>query len=176
MKTLFIGSVLSMISPSMIYIDLNTSTNLRNWVVVDDVVMGGKSNGDFYINDDGTGIFEGSVSLENNGGFSSIRHRFYTPSVDEYSKFKIRVKGDGKRYQFRVKSRSRDYQSYISYFETTNKWQTIEIPFEEMSASFRGMKLRMPNYPGEKMEEIAFLIGNNKAEQFRLEIDWIKLE
>ena len=39
-----------------------------------------------------------------------------------------------------------------------------------MYPSWRGMKLDMPNYPGESMEEIAFLIANYKAEQFRLEI------
>lgn len=37
--------------------------------------MGGKSSGDFYINESGNGVFEGFVSLANNGGFSSVRYR-----------------------------------------------------------------------------------------------------
>jgi NADH dehydrogenase [ubiquinone] 1 alpha subcomplex assembly factor 1 len=34
----------------------------------------------------------------------------------------------------------------------------------------------MENYPGEQMEMIAFLIGNKKAEPFKLEIDSIVLK
>jgi hypothetical protein len=34
-------------------IDFNTKTNIENWRVVDDVVMGGKSSGSFKINNEG---------------------------------------------------------------------------------------------------------------------------
>jgi hypothetical protein len=45
-----------------------------------------------------------------------------------------------------------------------------------MYPSFRGQKLELPNYPGQSMEEIAFLIANKTAETFALEIDRIELE
>ena len=50
--------------------------NLKNWQIVGDNVMGGKSSGSFQINDQGNGVFQGEVSLENNGGFSLLRHQF----------------------------------------------------------------------------------------------------
>lgn len=52
----------------------NTFSNTNHWVIVDDVVMGGKSSGHFKI-DEGKGMFYGEISLENNGGFSSVRYR-----------------------------------------------------------------------------------------------------
>ena len=55
------------------HFDKNSSPS--DWRIVDDVVMGGRSDGSFRINDAGNGVFEGSISLENNGGFSSVRHR-----------------------------------------------------------------------------------------------------
>jgi len=161
--------------PTVIY-DFNSDSNPNEWRVVDDVVMGGRSEGDFYINGNGHGVFTGKVSLENNGGFSSIRHRFETVNTEDYQKISIRLKGDGKRYQFRVKSRTSDYYSYITYFETSGEWQTVEIELSEMYATFRGMRMDLPNYPGSSMEEISFLVGNKKAEEFKLIIDKIGLK
>ena len=45
-----------------------------------------------------------------------------------------------------------------------------------MYASFRGYRLDIPNFKGQQMEEIAFLIGNKKEESFKLLIDSIILE
>lgn len=162
-------------SENVIY-EFNKQSKLENWIIVNDVVMGGQSMGSFKLNDKGNGVFQGNVSLENNGGFASLRYRFENPDIKPYSSVMVRLKGDGLRYQFRVKSRAYDRQSYIYHFQTSGDWQWIEIPLDEMYPSWRGRKLNMPNYPGQTMEEIAFLIGNNKAEPFHLELDQIYLK
>lgn len=151
-------------------------SDISKWRTVDDTVMGGKSYSKFSLNEKGFGVFEGDVSTENNGGFSSVRYRFEKNEVEKFTKFVLRVKGDGKRYQFRVKSDVYEYHSYIGYIETTGNWQTIEVEFSEMYPTFRGRKLGIPNYPAKKMEEIAFLIGNKKRESFKIEIDKIELK
>lgn len=164
------------LSPDELVFDFNKNSSLSNWRIVDDVVMGGLSAGNFEINDSGHGEFSGMVSLENNGGFSSVRYRFETMNVSDYSKIILRLKGDGKRYQFRVKSNQNERQSYVAYFETSGDWQTIEITFGDMYPSWRGMTLDMPNFPGNTIEELAFLVSNKKAENFKLEIDRISLQ
>ncbi|MDX1477074.1 MAG: CIA30 family protein [Saprospiraceae bacterium] len=155
--------------------DFDNDVDLSRWMVVDDVVMGGRSQGALHVNQEGQGVFSGTVSLENNGGFSSIRHRFDTRSVVSFTKFVLRVKGDGKAYQFRVKSDRFERHSYVSEFKTSGSWETIEIPMQDMYPSFRGVRLNIPNYPGLQAEEIALLIGNKRPEQFELQIDWIGL-
>lgn len=138
--------------------------------------MGGRSAGSFYVNDDGHGVFQGKVSLENNGGFSSLRYRFTKISTSPFTKIVLRVKGDSKKtFQFRIKTKSSDYYSYIGYFETSEDWKTIELSLSEMYPAYRGRKLDIPNYSDSSIEEIAFLIGNKKAETFQLEIDAISL-
>lgn len=156
--------------------DFNEDSNITSWSVVDDVVMGGRSNGRFFLNEEHNGVFQGHVSLENNGGFSSLRHIVKDKSVINKTHFIIRVKGDGKRYQFRSKKSNRDNHSYIAYFNTNGNWQTIEIPFDTMEPAFRGRMLDMPNYNGGQLEEVAFLIGNKKEQDFKLEIDFIKVK
>ncbi|MDB4105478.1 CIA30 family protein [Salibacteraceae bacterium] len=161
--------------PSQVIFDFNKSAEIQNWLIVDDVVMGGKSSGTFNLNADGFGVFEGNISLDNNGGFSSVRYRFEKTLVKEYSTVHIKLRGDGKKYQFRIKAKSGDYYSYISPFQTTGEWQEIEIPLKEMYPSFRGRKLDQPNFSDDYIEEITFLIGNKKEEDFQLLIAKIEL-
>jgi hypothetical protein len=156
--------------------DFKKGANISNWRVVDDVVMGGNSNGKFSLDKNGIGVFSGSISLKNNGGFSSLRYRFSKISIASFSKVKIRLKGDGKKYQFRIKKSKNDYHSYITVFKTSKEWQTIEINIPEMYPAFRGRRLNLQNLSSKTIEEIAFLIGNKKEEDFSLEIDKIYLQ
>ena len=163
-------------SPDTTLVDFQKESSLQNWYTVDDVVMGGRSNGNFYINDHGHGEFTGTVSLENNGGFSSLRHVFSQKDVSSYTTISIRLKGDGKSYQFRAKSERSERYSYTYNFETSGEWQWVEIPMEAMVPTWRGRQLNYPNYPAQNLEEIGILIGNKKAEKFSLEIDEIRLK
>lgn len=156
--------------------DFNKKSDLQDWIIVDDVVMGGESLSTFKLNDDGYGIFEGNISIDNNGGFSSLRYRFLKKTIKAYTQVKIRLRGDGKKYQFRVKSSSADYFSFIAPFLTSGEWQEIVIPLEDMYPSFRGRRLNQPNFSSDYIEELAFLIGNKKSESFKLLIDKITLE
>lgn len=159
-----------------ILFDFNTNSTIETWRVVNDGVMGGLSKGYFEINPEGQGRFYGDVSLDNNGGFSSVRYIFPKILSESYTHFSIKVKGDGKRYQMRVKSNADDRHSYMYYFTSPDTWQEIDIPFTDMYPSFRGRNLDIPNFNGEEMAEIAFLIANEKNESFELLIDHIKLK
>ena len=92
-----------------------------------------------------------------------------------YKTISLRIKGDGLRYQFRVKSSNTDRFSYVYYFKTSGTWQWIDIPLAEMYPTWRGRRLDYPNYPAQTLEEISIFIGNKKAEEFKLEIDQIRL-
>lgn len=163
-------------APATLLYDFQTDSPPSDWRIQDDTVMGGVSRGRFSIDADGHGVFSGHVSLENNGGFSSVQHVLDTRDVSGYGKVVLRVKGDGKRYQLRVKSARNERPSYVAYFQTTGDWQTVEIPFDQLRPTFRGRQLDLPNYPGRQMEQIGLLIGNKKPQDFRLLIDWIGLE
>ena len=163
------------ISKQLIF-DFSSDTDISSWRVIDDVVMGGESSGNFIINTEGNAVFYGKVSLQNNGGFSSVRHQFSQKSINFATKIKVRLKGDGNDYQLRIKKSKNDYYSYLSTFQTNNSWEIIEINLSEMQPKFRGKALSLENFSANSFEEIAFLIGNKKAQDFRLEIDKIYLE
>lgn len=172
---LFIAMVLSSLSGPQVIYDFSKVSDVNEWRVVDDVVMGGRSSGSMYLSDEGHGVFKGEVSLENNGGFSSVRYNFPAISTQGYSKVQIKLKGDGKDYQFRVKANDADAHSYVKTFSTSGKWQTVEIPLNEMYPSFRGRKLDMSNFDKDQIEEIGILIGNKKEQSFTLLLENIEL-
>ena len=170
----------AMKTDSTTIIDFNPSDekegHLKNWEVVGDNVMGGKSSGTFQINEQGNGVFQGEVSLENNGGFSLLRHQLQQIKVRSQKKILLKIKGDGKRYQFRVKAKSSDRYSYVTSFSTSGEWETKELSLSTMQAKYRGRQLDIPNFDGDYLTEIGFLIGNKKAEKFKLEIGGVYLE
>ncbi len=161
---------------TLIIFDFTKDADLQRWYVVNDTVMGGRSAAKMQVDADGHGLFKGHVSLDNNGGFSSIRYDAGKTTLEGYNKFLIVLKGDGKTFQFRVKAKSNEYFSYVFNFETTGNWETIEIPFSNLSPSFRGQALDMASFQGFYLEEIGFLIGNKKAEDFKLIIDNISVQ
>ncbi len=163
-----------MLAP-LILIDFGNLSNPYSWRVVDDGVMGGLSQGNFSLTEKETAVFFGSVRLENNGGFSSLRHRFQERVAVNGEYVKLYLKGDGKKYQFRIKRSSYDYHSYIFEFQTSGEWEEVLVPLKEMYPAFRGRKLRMEDYPADVIEEITFLIGNKKKESFRLELSKIEI-
>lgn len=152
-----------------------TNPNPKNWYIVDDVVMGGRSSGQFKITEEGYAQFSGTVSLENNGGFSSVRYGIQKVDVHPRHTIKIRLKGDGNRYQFRVKNKRNQRYSYGAHFETSGDWQTVSFILHDLYPSFRGRRLDLPNFDHTSLEEIAFLIGNKVPQSFELTILKIEL-
>lgn len=155
--------------------DFNKNTNTKEWRIIDDTVMGGRSFGKFKIDDAGNGVFYGDVSTANNGGFSSVRYQMNRKAVSNYTKVAIRLKGDGKNYQLRIKEDANSYYSYITTFKTSGEWETITLNFKDLYPSFRGQTLNLTNFKGDFLEEIVFLIGNKENESFELTLDKIEL-
>ena len=91
------------------------------------------------------------------------------------TKITLKIKGDGKDYQIRIKDKISKYYSYITTFKTNGDWQEISINMKDLYPSFRGQDLNLPNYNSSSFEELVFLICNKKNESFQLVIDKIEL-
>lgn len=124
-------------------------TSLQNiWGAVDDVVMGGVSESNIRLVEN-TALFAGNISTANSGGFASIRTRNFSPAFDlsVYEGIDLRLKGDGKRYKFLLRTDTKwDGTAYSFSFNTVpNIWMTVRIPFSQMIPVFRAKTLN--NYP-----------------------------
>ena len=91
--------------------DFQTTTNSAAWQIVNDDVMAGVSASTFRLTN-GVAVFRGEVSLENNGGFASVRSLPARHDLAGCDSFVIRVRGDGHRYKFTVRT-DRTFDSTI---------------------------------------------------------------
>ncbi len=149
-----------------------TKQGKGKWRIQNDVVMGGRSESQLKMTDENEALFTGRVSLENNGGFCSIHQtNEQEPFIinAESDAFILNLKGDGKDYNFRIRTPNGRH-SYAATFSTKNNgdWESITIPFKSMQATYRGEVVNVPNYNGENVVEMQILIGNKKEEDFEI--------
>ena len=158
--------------------DFDAPTEADRWRNVADTVMGGVSQSAFSIAEDGYGVFSGTLSLENNGGFTSVRYAIDESSLSGTEAIALRVKGDGRTYQFRLRmSESARDISYRSEFETSGEWQMLRLPIESFEPVFRGRVVEnAPTLEMSKIQQIGFLLASKDSGDFRLEIDSIQAE
>jgi monofunctional biosynthetic peptidoglycan transglycosylase len=157
--------------------DFRGQDEAARWVRVNDGVMGGLSQSEMRFTAQGTALFEGTLSLENNGGFASVRTIPDDFALGGYTGLAVRVKGDGRRYMLRLRTdRYLDGAAYESGFDTVAEtWVTVRVPFRDFVPTFRSRRLRnMPAIDGADVRQIGFMLADKQAGPFRLEIDWIK--
>jgi NADH dehydrogenase [ubiquinone] 1 alpha subcomplex assembly factor 1 len=125
----------------------------------------------------GTALFRGNVSLENNGGFASVRTYPIAYQLADYEGLSLRVKGDGQQYKLRLRTDNYlDGMAYQASFQTQpDTWLDIRVPFVEFVPVYRGTIVPdAPKLDPARIAQIGFMISNKRAGPFELEIDWIK--
>ena len=143
------------------------ATKVNEWRIVNDGVMGGVSKSSLGLTVLGYGQFFGHVSLANNGGFASIQLNQSIKLTDEIKYVLLRVKGDGKAYEFRLKSQLTQPESYVHQFITTGDWEIIKLPINDFYPQYFGRKLNRPNFNFSSIAQLSFLISNKQEARRR---------
>ena len=156
-----------------ILFDFRALTNSPAWQIVNDDVMGGVSTSRFQILTNGGAVFSGVVSLENNGGFASVRSAPGLHDLTDCRCFVIRLRGDGRRYKFTARTETGfDAPLYQCAFETKRgEWEEHRLAFKDFVPTFRGRTLTgVPPLNAANVTSVGFLISDQQAGPFRLEI------
>ena len=152
-------------------LDTNGKTSKIKWNIVNDTVMGGRSSSRWSKNSSALS-FEGFLSLENNGGFASVRHDLDNINLSSTDGIFIKVKGDGRKYQFRIRSQASRWANYSQEFKTKkNTVQSFFLPYKDFKPSWRGRSVRnVPTLTGKDVRGIGFLLGDKVQGKFKLDI------
>mgnify|MGYP000306641478 CR=1 FL=1 len=156
--------------------DFSRPESTEQWRSVNDVVMGGVSTSRIVHVPDGHAVFSGTLSLENNGGFASVRCLPQEFDLAEYDGIRLRVRGDGRTYRLRLRMDSGfDGVAYQASFPTEeDTWTTVELPFTSFRPSFRGRAV--PNAPAldpGAIRQVGLMIADGEEGPFRLDISAI---
>ena len=157
--------------------DFQDSTNSSAWQIVNDDVMGGVSTSSFSLTN-GVALFQGKLSLENNGGFASARSLPARHDLAGGDTFVVRVRGDGRRYKFTARTAPNFDGAIYQCAFTTKKgaWEEHRLPLKQFVATFRGRVLsNEPQLDAGKITSVGFLISDKQEGPFQLEVAWIKV-
>lgn len=156
-------------------IDFLDPAESSRWRAITDDVMGGVSRGGLH-GKDGVGVFSGETSLENNGGFASVRREPEAFDLSASSGVTLFVCGDGRRYQLRLRTdRLFDGAAYRALFQPpAGDWQRVALPWREFEAVFRGRRLEdAPPLDPAAIKQVGLLIADRRPGPFRLEVAWL---
>lgn len=146
--------------------------------VVDDGVMGGLSKGNREISKEGILRFFGTLSLENNGGFSSLRTDALKMDLSGADGIVLRVLGDGRTYQLRFSTdaeyRGREMSFQAGFPTVKGEWTEVKVPFKEFRGTWRGIDLPDKVFDPAKISRLGLQLADKKQGPFELRVDWIR--
>jgi monofunctional biosynthetic peptidoglycan transglycosylase len=146
------------------------------WYTVDDNVMGGVSSSTVNIIEKGILSFSGTMSLDNNGGFSSVRSDWTPTDLSDADGVLLRVLGDGKVYRLRIRSAVTGPEiSFNAVFETAPEtWKVVYVPFSIMVPTYRGFIMDVEALDPSSIGSFGFMLSDKQPGEFRLLVDWIR--
>ncbi len=152
--------------------DFSSGTADFGWYVLNDNVMGGRSEGGFEVEQE-TLVFTGETNTIG-GGFSSIRTRAMELDLSGRTGIRLRVMGDGRRYTWRLATDARWRGRQVSYwarFDTQDgAWATIDIPFSSFTPRFRGYELDGPALDPRRITSMGLMIYDNRDGPFEIRL------
>jgi NADH dehydrogenase [ubiquinone] 1 alpha subcomplex assembly factor 1 len=160
-------------------LDFSGPEAAQNWRAVNDGVMGGVSDGRFRITDEGALEFFGTLSLENNGGFASVRTKPAEFDLKAGDTIVVRLKGDGREYMLNLytKSRQRAF-SYRAMLPTTkDEWMEVRVPLDDFIPTAFGRRVQgMGPVEPSQISGLGFMLSDKKPGGFQMKVEWVKVE
>ena len=169
--------------------DFEDASDLSQWRIVNDGVMGGRSSSQAKLartksteqSGESAGVmqFSGRLSLANNGGFASVRSQPQASlGLQTGKSIRIRVLGDGRTYTFNLYTPSRRTAfSYQLKFPTrAGQWVEVKLPIDKFVAHSFGRPIPSMKLDPKQVSALGILLGDKKEGAFELFVDWIKVE
>jgi monofunctional biosynthetic peptidoglycan transglycosylase len=154
--------------------DFTETADPARWRAVDDPVMGGVSKSQFVATEAGA-AFTGTVSLEQGGGFCSVRAPEGAYDLSGYDGLRLRLKGDGKRYWVTMYTGPGGRISYRAPVQPSPSWAEGTVPFGTLTPYRRGQEVPdAPPFDPSQVRALGFLIADEQDGPFRLEVAWIR--
>jgi len=161
-----------------VLLDLTGADAVKEWQTVNDGVMGGVSEGKFKITDKKTLEFFGTLSLENNGGFASVRTKAKKLGLEKGDTLVAKVRGDGREYSLNLYlAKPLLAFSYRATVKTKkDEWIEVRVPLDTFEATSFGRVVKDAGaVKPEEVNALGFMLSDKKAGPFQMEVEWIKV-
>ena len=160
-------------------IDFGKGKSGDNWLIINDDVMGGRSSSSFELQENSL-IFKGNVSLENNGGFASLRSPFGKVDLSNYKTVTIRYKGSQRGFAFTLENERAYYRPNFKkmFLPKSTDWETVTLTLSDFEAYSFGRNIGYNLTPKiqEDIIRMGIILNDKKSGAFELEIDFIEFK
>ena len=154
------------------HIDFGSSM-VEPWRSINDGVMGGLSEGEIAWKDT-VMLWSGQTSLENNGGFASIRGPWEHHDLRAMNRAIIRCRGNGGPFKMTLETSQRWWMPYAyTSFNPNDDWQDVVIDVEDFSWSQAQMGDLRNVAPSQELGDvlrIGLMKYDGTAQPFELEV------
>jgi hypothetical protein len=148
------------------------------WFIVNDGVMGGRSDGGGFI-DESVLRFEGTV-VTAGGGFTSVRRQLDGDELAGSSRVEMRVRPDGRTYGVTLDDAAQYQGRFVSHradFEIgpveDDGWAIASVDYDDLIPSVFGILVDAPAFDPSTAREFGIIIADGIDGDFVLDIDWI---
>ena len=157
--------------------DFSDPAAVTEWKAIDDRVRGGVSSSRLRHDPAGHAIFEGTVSLERNGGFASIRSAPARRGKSGAQSCFIEARSTGKHFKLNLLTDDAfDSINYQATFTPDAHWQTLQLRLATFRATFRGREVPgAPALDPARIRQVGLMIAGRQAGAFALEVRRIGL-
>ncbi len=164
-------------NPPLLF-DFGSNNNFGRWSIINDGVMGGLSQSKALLDEESV-LFEGYVSLKNNGGFVSLRSPMGNYDLSSYQYCEMRFKSDSNReFELLLEKETAYYlpKFRFKFVASHHEWKTLKIPVSDFQISRMGNTIQNGIDPSllNKIQRIGIILSDKKEGDFKLWIDYIK--
>jgi hypothetical protein len=141
------------------------------WQAVDDRVMGGVSRSRMRHDPAGHVVFEGRLSLDQGGGFASVRADVAVPvDIKAPRAWLLEVRGDGRRYKFNLRtSDAFDGVNHQASFEApADQWIVVNLAITDFVPTFRGRRVDAPPLAFARVRAVGLMLADRQPGAFAL--------
>ena len=148
----------------------------ERWVVVNDGVMGGRSDGAVEVTESVL-RFSGRV-ITDGGGFTSARRQIDGSDLAETTSVRLRVRADQRTYGLTLEDGTEIGRRAVSHradleIDGADDWTTTELRFVDLQPTVFGQPVNAPPFDPDDAREFGIIIADGRDGDFSLEIDWI---
>ena len=180
MKIIWVlATMTALLGTPNLMVDFGEKQEGSQWKVINDGVMGGLSKGKLLIKQE-TMLFQGNVSLDNYGGFTSMKSPFEKMDLSDFEKVKIRMTASGQTFSMTFET---DETWFAPYFKAplatiSNEWQVIEVSLDQFKQYQLGQSDGRAINKGDlaNVFRLGIITSQKKAGTFELEVDYIRFE
>ncbi|MEO0777507.1 MAG: CIA30 family protein [Bacteroidota bacterium] len=157
--------------------DFGKDKSGTDWGIINDGVMGGLSRGTFELNGNSL-VFRGSVSLANNGGFTSVKSPFGPLEISDDHQVTVRWRSRSNTISMTLETSQAFYlPNFKIQLPPSEDWQELTVPLADFKAYQMGRLTGSTLLPEDQARVIRLgFITEKKKGDFEFEIDYVRFE